>query len=35
VARSDIWALTKLGARVTLCGPSTLVPKTFEQMAAA
>ena len=32
VARSDIWALTKLGARVTLCGPSTLVPKTFEQM---
>jgi aspartate carbamoyltransferase catalytic subunit len=32
VARSDIWALTKLGARVTLCGPATLVPKTFEQM---
>jgi len=32
VARSDIWALTKLGARVTLCGPSTLVPRTFEQM---
>jgi aspartate carbamoyltransferase catalytic subunit len=32
VARSDIWALTKLGANVTLCGPSTLVPKTFEQM---
>ncbi len=32
VARSNIWALTKLGARVTLCGPSTLVPKTFEQM---
>ena len=32
VARSDIWALTKLGAKVTLCGPSTLVPKTFEQM---
>jgi aspartate carbamoyltransferase catalytic subunit len=32
VARSDIWALTKLGAQVTLCGPSTLVPKTFEQM---
>jgi aspartate carbamoyltransferase catalytic subunit len=32
VARSDVWALTKLGARVTLCGPSTLVPKTFEQM---
>jgi aspartate carbamoyltransferase catalytic subunit len=32
VARSNIWALTKLGARVTLCGPSTLVPKTFEKM---
>ncbi len=34
VARSDIWALTKLGAKVTLCGPPTLVPKTFEQMGA-
>jgi aspartate carbamoyltransferase catalytic subunit len=32
VARSDIWALTKLGAKVTLCGPATLVPKAFEQM---
>ena len=32
VARSNIWALTKLGARVTLCGPATLVPKVFEQM---
>jgi aspartate carbamoyltransferase catalytic subunit len=32
VARSDIWALTKLGAQVTLCGPATLVPRTFEQM---
>jgi aspartate carbamoyltransferase catalytic subunit len=32
VARSNIWALTKLGARVTLCGPSTLVPRHFEQM---
>src|SRR6202167_5860450 len=32
VARSNIWALPKLGAKVTLCGPSTLVPKTFEQM---
>ena len=34
VARSDIWALTKLGAKVTLCGPSTLVPRVFEQMGA-
>ena len=32
VARSGIWALTKLGARVTLCGPSTLVPKVFEKL---
>ena len=32
VARSDVWALTKLGAKVTLCGPSTLVPRAFEQM---
>ena len=32
VARSNIWALTKLGAKVTLCGPSTLVPKVFERM---
>lgn len=32
VARSNIWALLKLGAKVTLCGPSTLVPRTFEAM---
>lgn len=32
VARSNIWALRKLGAEVTLCGPPTLVPKVFEQM---
>ena len=32
VARSNIWAMTKLGARVTLCGPSTLLPRMFEQM---
>ncbi|HTG43973.1 MAG TPA: aspartate carbamoyltransferase catalytic subunit [Verrucomicrobiae bacterium] len=32
VARSNIWALKKLGANVTLCGPSTLVPRAFEQM---
>ncbi len=32
VARSNIWAMTKLGARVTLCGPSTLVPRVFERM---
>jgi len=32
VARSNIWCLTKLGARVTLAGPSTLVPRVFEQL---
>jgi len=32
VARSNIWTLTKLGAKVTLCGPSTLVPRVFERM---
>jgi aspartate carbamoyltransferase catalytic subunit len=32
VARSNIWALLKMGAHVTLCGPSTLVPRVFEQM---
>src|SRR5437867_3419602 len=32
VARSNIWALNKLGANVTLCWPSTPVPRVFEQM---
>ncbi|MDR1191877.1 MAG: aspartate carbamoyltransferase catalytic subunit [Verrucomicrobiales bacterium] len=32
VARSDIWALTKLGARVTLVGPATLLPEHFRAM---
>ncbi len=32
VARSDIWALNKLGAQVTLCGPSTLIPMHIERM---
>lgn len=32
VARSNIWALLKLGAHVTLCGPPTLVPHTFEDL---
>lgn len=32
VARSNIHLLTKLGARVTLAGPSTLVPRVFEQL---
>jgi len=32
VARSNIFGLTKLGARVTLVGPSTLVPHEFEKL---
>jgi aspartate carbamoyltransferase catalytic subunit len=32
VARSNIWALLKLGAKVTLCGPPTLLPKVFKEM---
>src|SRR5450755_2752936 len=32
VARSNIFALLKLGARVTLIGPSTLVPREFEKL---
>ncbi len=32
VARSNIHALLKLGAKVTLVGPSTLVPRCFEKM---
>ena len=34
VARSNIWALTKLGMEVTLCGPATLLPSWFIQTAA-
>ncbi len=32
VARSNIWGLLKLGARVILCGPPTLVPKSMERL---
>jgi len=32
VARSNVWALLKLGARVTLVGPTTLVPDTFTEL---
>src|SRR6476661_2018992 len=34
VARSDLWALTKLGAEVILVGPPTLLPRSFEQLGA-
>jgi len=32
VARSNIWCLTKLGASVILCGPSTLMPCEVRRM---
>jgi len=31
VARSNIYGLVKLGAKVTLCGPSTLIPPEIER----
>ncbi len=34
VARSDIWAMTKLGAEVTLCGPATLLPSHWVETAS-
>ena len=35
VARSNIFGLLKLGANVTLVGPSTLVPKSFEKLGVS
>ncbi|MBI4970654.1 MAG: aspartate carbamoyltransferase catalytic subunit [Candidatus Omnitrophica bacterium] len=32
VARSNIWGLTKLGAKVTVCGPKTLIPYDIESL---
>ena len=32
VARSNIWGLTKMGAEVRVCGPSTLTPREVEKM---
>jgi aspartate carbamoyltransferase catalytic subunit len=32
VARSNIWGLTKLGARVIVCGPSTLIPPHIDML---
>src|SRR2546428_5030868 len=31
VARSNIYGLTKMGAKVWLCGPPTLLPQEFDQ----
>jgi aspartate carbamoyltransferase catalytic subunit len=35
VARSNLRGLVKLGAKVTLVGPPTLLPRTFESLGAA
>ncbi|MFA5410702.1 MAG: aspartate carbamoyltransferase catalytic subunit [Candidatus Omnitrophota bacterium] len=35
VARSNIWGLTKLGARVTVCAPRMLIPPAIEQMGVS
>ena len=32
VARSNIWGLTKLGVKVTVCAPQMLIPPAIEQM---
>jgi len=32
VARSNIWGLSKLGAKVTVCGPWTLMPLEIERL---
>lgn len=35
VARSNIWGLTKLGAKVTVCAPRMLIPPGIEEMGAS
>lgn len=35
VARSNIWGLTKLGARVTICAPKMLIPPGIEEMGVS
>ena len=32
VARSNIWGLTKMGAKVTLCGPPTMMPLDIDML---
>lgn len=32
VVRSNIWGLSKLGAKVTVCGPASLIPYGIEEM---
>lgn len=35
VARSNIWGLTKLGAKVTVCSPEILIPPGIKEMGAS
>jgi aspartate carbamoyltransferase catalytic subunit len=35
VARSNIWGFTRMGMRVVLCGPATLLPPGFEKISDA
>ena len=35
VARSNLWGLSKMGARVVVCGPTTLIPLEFEELGAS
>lgn len=35
VARSNIWGLTKLGARLTVCAPAMLIPPGIEELGVA
>ena len=35
VARSNIWGLIKLGAKVTLCAPKILIPAVIEEMGVS
>jgi aspartate carbamoyltransferase catalytic subunit len=35
VARSNLWALTKLGAHVTVCAPQTLIPPGLKEIFGA
>lgn len=32
VARSNLWGLTKMGAKVVVCGPTTLIPVEFDRL---
>lgn len=35
VTRSNLWGLTKMGARVTVCGPQTLLPREIDKLGVS